>query len=655
MHANLDKLQTAVWIYDFDNFRIIWANSAAVSFWGCPDLDSLLQRDLSGSSHAVKQALLTYKEGFKHNKVYQENWQFTPNDQEVEAFCQYSGVMLDDGRTGMLVEAIRIDEVFSKYSINNSLIISSYTESGDFISGNPPFVKEYGDNVSNLQDLIINAECCNKVFSTVNQDKEFDDDVLLNSASGEQWYRLNATPAVDANGTRTILLHHHNINERKNIELSLQKQASTDPLTKLLNRRGLNQVLQQAIESPAEGNIQPFTLLYIDLDGFKLINDAYGHSTGDKLLIEVAERLSRYTNNRRLLTRFGGDEFILYIADSCCGDDIKQLSRDIIRDLSSPFTGVSINTISASIGSVCYPKDAGSVDQLISRADAAMYQAKQTGKKKCVIYQQGMELGLKRASDISGKLADAIRQNQLCVYYQPIIDKSRGELVSFEALLRWQDNDLGFVNPEEIIRIAENTGMIQLLEQWVLQQALTDLCVLRQMFEQKLTIAVNMSGMHLNKSGVADQVVALISRLGLEPSDLTIELTENVLVDNLENDTCQAQELARRGVKVSIDDFGTGYSSLAYLHLIPATTLKVDRMFTENAQQHKVTLECIRTLSNAFNIRCLIEGIETIEQSDLLHELGFQLQQGYLFGKPQPLDYYQLEANVLKLKTASMI
>lgn len=241
MFANLNKLQTAVWVYDIDNFCIIWANQSGLKFWGSPDIESLQKRDLrTRASHAVQQALLDYQAAFKLGKVFQENWQFTPNDQEVTAFCQCSGIELDNGRIGMLVEAVSMDNIYSRAYFNDSVIISTFAKNGAYLGGNPSFIKVFGDNVQSLHQLFSDREVCDQLLTHLEYEYKSELDVQLKTTAGIRWYHLQATLSLNANGEDVILLHQNNIDERKRFELSLEKLALTDPLTQLTNRRGMN-------------------------------------------------------------------------------------------------------------------------------------------------------------------------------------------------------------------------------------------------------------------------------------------------------------------------------------------------------------------------------------------------------------------------------
>ena len=637
MSVELNNLHTAIWIYDIDHPAILWANKAGLKLWHSDSLEELLQRDLkTDQSTAVKESLLQYQKAFKQGEVIQENWVFTPKGIEVQAFCQFSGIELEDGRMAMLVEATTHNNSYTE--LGSTTILSTYSTSGEFISGNPPFLKVFGGPPKSLNQLIHEASLLTRLLQSLSKEQTFEEDVLIDTLSGRVWFRLMADKSFH-DSKPTILLHLYNIHERKTLEESFRKQAWTDPLTGLLNRRGLSTNLEQNILQQ-----QAFTLFYIDLDGFKMVNDSLGHGLGDDVLIEVCNRLQQECLPSEILCRFGGDEFILITYPEESNESTAERCSKLLKSLSETYKTLEGRSLalSASIGISDYPKDGESMDRIITCADAAMYHAKKTGKKRWVEYQKDMELILKRSSLLAQKLATMNKDDELNLYYQPIMDVTSNKIISFEALIRWHDDEIGSVSPEEIIQIAEKIGLICSIEDWVLNRSLKSLKILRKLTDPNITMSVNISGLHFSKENFEENILQILRANNLEVKDLTIELTESILLTDISS---AKKALDGSKIRLSIDDFGTGYSSLAYLHNIPASTVKVDKsfldnMFLDNMELNTVTLECIHRLVNALNMDSLIEGIETEEQAEVLKSLGYYLQQGYLHGRPQPIEYY---------------
>ena len=636
MSVKTNQLHTAIWIYDIDKHYIAWANSSALKFWGCTSVQELSSRDFKpGESEAVRKSLEQYKVAFKKDEVVQKNWSLLPNGKETTVFCQFSGITLTDGRLGMLVEATsNMLDPSVQYA---NTIISTYTSGGDFISGNPPFIKNFGDKISRLADLFCDLDALALLLKTTSQEQEFEQDILMKTPDGNLWFRISAIKVVHPQQNDTLLLHHYNIDKAKVMELSLREQALTDSLTGLTNRRGLTDKLDLIFKKET-----PFTMLYIDLDGFKMINDSFGHSQGDKVLIEVSERLRLQQYNDEILCRFGGDEFILIINDRLTQKEVAFRCEALIDSLSQHYLNPQGRhlSLSASIGAVNYPEDVKDSERAIVYADAAMYQAKKLGKKQWVGYQQGMEHSLTRMSLVAQKLSFALSNKELALHYQPIVNVITNKIISFEALLRWNNDELGFINPEEAIHVAEKTGLIYDIEKWVINQAIYDLTILKKLTHTDITMAVNLSGLHLSNPHLIDCILNALNRYKIPPEDLTLELTESVLFTGVNQKDCPIKKLTEHKIKINIDDFGTGYSSLAYLHIIPASVVKVDKSFLENIKHNTVVLECIERLIRSLSMGSLIEGIETKEQSLLLASLGYHLQQGYFHGKPQPINYY---------------
>jgi len=638
MQVNINQLHTAIWIYDIDAYAIIWANPAALILWDSPSIDDLSKRDFKiGQSEAISETIEQYRTAFKNNKTVLENWYFSPKGNETEALCQFSGITLEDGRLGMLVEATSTLP-HTNIHFKSATIISLYSLSGSFLSANTPFSKNVSRTISHLNDLFCHQEDALNLLQTINYEQQFESDILMKTKQGDNWFRVIANKVKNQDNSAHILLNQYNIHESKIVEQDLRQQASADPLTNLVNRRGLTDTLKPMFEQQT-----PFTLLYIDLDGFKMVNDSLGHKQGDDILIKVSERLKEHQQQGDIICRFGGDEFIFIIENTSIQSDISTTLRcqAIIDSLSEPYQSFHGRELllSASIGVADYPNDAENYENILAYGDAAMYHAKKHGKKQWVQYKTGMENNQKRLSVIAQQLSFALTNKELSLHYQPVIDYSTGKIVSFEALLRWYNDELGFVSPEEAISVAEETGLIYEIENWVLDQALHDLLIFKDLFHTNITMAVNLSGLHLVNPNLVDTILYMLDKHDLQPHDLTIELTESVLLTDVNHSNSPINALTSRNIKVSIDDFGTGYSSLAYLHTIPATTVKVDKSFLENINS-TLTLECIQRLVTDLSMLNLIEGIETREQAELLNSLGYHLQQGYYHGRPKPISYY---------------
>jgi diguanylate cyclase (GGDEF)-like protein len=639
MEVNTQQLNTAVWIYDLDNGRVIWANNSGLALWNSESLAELSSRDFKAElSDAIKEMLLQYIPVFQRGETLQEHWKFTPKGIEVDAFCQFSGIKLEDGRLAMLVEATCSDLLQPDKQFSSTVLVSNYhLVDGHLISGNLAFTKHFSHTITHLHTLFSDQHTLSQLKTKVSINNSIEMDALLNTLNGQRWFHITAKLINNDKKGEVLLLHMYDMHERKMTEQNLRQQAWADPLTNLLNRRGLAHKLDDNLTQN-----HPFTLLYIDLDGFKMVNDSLGHSHGDTILLDVSKRLKKLSNHNEFICRFGGDEFLFVNKNKMSPCDLALKCNEIINALSAAYInshGIDL-ALSASIGVAYYPDDAQDFEHVIALADAAMYQAKRNGKQCWVQYQIGMEHTLKRISLVSQKLSFAIENNELSLHYQPINDLNTGEIISFEALLRWHNQELGHVSADETIRVAEETGLIFKIEEWVISQAIKDLVLLKQIIHDRVTMAVNISGLHIASDALVDNILTCLEQHNLTPQDFNIELTESVLLSDSSNQENPINTLINNGINLNIDDFGTGYSSLAYLHKIPASTVKVDKAFLEGVEHNTITLECIQRLVTALKMKCLIEGIETPEQSTMLHNLGFHIQQGYFHGRPQPIEHY---------------
>ncbi|ODS24808.1 hypothetical protein AB835_01790 [Candidatus Endobugula sertula] len=641
MALQLEDLTIPIWIYDIDHYRIHWANQAALALWESDSDEELYSRNFQlPMSDALQESLIEFQNTFKQGYSLSHSWHYSPKGIDKHAFCKLSGYQFEDGRIGMLVEALPIDKLNYDMQVGLTVMISDYTEDGTFISGNTPFLQTMGNNIDTLDDIIKDPSALKTLYRSLSQSGRIETDLLMQGVRKTRWYHVIAINSQRDANKKKIILHQYDIHQRKVSELTLARESLSDALTGLLNRWGLDQRLEELCHQK-----RPFVLYYIDLDGFKLINDSFGHTAGDQVLQTVADRLLNYLPDDSLICRFGGDEFVTAVPLENISTTQGDLASTLINVLSDSYHDYKPHTmtLSASVGFAQYPADSHQIHDIILYADAAMYQAKHQGKRRYIQYQTGMEQTIRRQSILSQHLYYAESNKELSLHYQPIWDfsvNSAGRIVSFEALLRWHHHELGWVPPEEIIQVAEEIGIIADIERWVARQALSDLSILRQHVTAEASMAINISAVHLLETSLPDFLLKLLQEKNLYPDDLTVELTESTLIEDIDKENSTVRNLVKAGVKISIDDFGTGYSSLAYLHHIPATTVKIDRSFVEQIEDSSKTIQHIYQLIKTHNMQTIIEGVETQQQKDKLIECGIHFHQGYLLGKPKPLSFY---------------
>ncbi|HTV78782.1 MAG TPA: EAL domain-containing protein [Steroidobacteraceae bacterium] len=422
----------------------------------------------------------------------------------------------------------------------------------------------------------------------------------------------------------------------------LDHLAHHDQLTGLPNRLFLAAHLPPALQTAAR-NGQILAVLFLDLDRFKHINDSRGHETGDQLLKAVAQRLRETLRGEDIVIRMGGDEFVVILKSVRSTEDVNEAALRITESLSSPIIiGDRPLITTASIGVSLYPRDGADMGELLRHSDTAMYQAKERGRNNCQVFSPIMDRRLKQRIAIETHLRLALQSRQLDVYYQPIVELRTNQVVALEALLRWKHPSHGFISPARFISIAEESGLIVPMGEFVLERALSDVAQWRAEGRNLVPIAVNVSAAQLQRSNPAGLLVELTRRHGLDPRILHVELTEGTIFERREGRNGESNEdgvtrLRDLGVHISIDDFGTGYSSLSYLKRWPVDSIKIDRSFVRDLGTDASDLAivgAIIAMARHLRIPVIAEGIEGWQQLEKLRELGCARGQGHLFSKP---------------------
>jgi len=431
------------------------------------------------------------------------------------------------------------------------------------------------------------------------------------------------------------------ITEKKQSEKIIHFQAYHDTLTRLPNRTLLNDRLVQAI-SNAKRNNNKLSVMFLDLDRFKIVNDTLGHMVGDKLLQAVATRLKKCLRECDTLARIGGDEFTILLPEIHGRNDSEVIAQKIINTLKVPF---NLNEqeiyISTSIGIAHYPEDGETRETLLKHADIAMYAIKNKGKDGYQFFTGSMHEKLSANLLLENDLRHALSGDQFRVHYQPQVDALSNEIVAVEALLRWEHPERGMILPSEFISFSEETGLIQPLGDWVLDSVCKDLKLWKEMKLSVPRVAVNMSAKQLEHPDVIEKITATLKKYNISGDMLEFEITENVLMEDIENVIVVLNKLSSMGAKIAIDDFGTGYSSLNYLQKLPIDTLKIDRSFI-NAMVFdkgaKSIIQAVIAMAKGLKLHIISEGVEELRQMEQLKALGCYNMQGFLFSPPVSRD-----------------
>ncbi|MFN0193495.1 MAG: EAL domain-containing protein [Aestuariivirga sp.] len=449
-----------------------------------------------------------------------------------------------------------------------------------------------------------------------------------------EWHRT-ALPDGD-----TVLALHDvtarvtELKERERAEQRIRKIAMTDALTGLPNRMAFNDRLDRSI-ADAAANGTRIAVLSFDFDRFKEVNDLFGHAAGDELLRSTSERLGRILSSREYVARLGGDEFVM-IHDFPDSESTQALSDRLVNELSRPIEWDGrVVEAGVSVGISYFPEHGQERDTLLANADLAMYRAKcDTGRSVC-IFDASMDQFVRERRKIALDLRRAIQDNELSLYFQPQYAAGDGELAGFEALLRWKSRTRGFVSPADFILIAEENGMINEIDEWVIRQA----CQIASKWESNAKVAVNISAKAICHAGVTDTVRNIILETGLSPSRLELEVTETALIHDLNRALHNLRQIKALGISIAMDDFGTGYSSLSLLNSFPFDRIKIDKSFIQAIGQTAradTIFRAVVGLGTALQVPVLVEGVETREQLDFARAQGCNEFQGYYFGRPVP-------------------
>ena len=420
----------------------------------------------------------------------------------------------------------------------------------------------------------------------------------------------------------------------------LSRLALHDTLTRLPNRLLLMDRLEQAIETAAAARTM-FTVMFIDLDGFKAVNDTFGHHLGDQLLVQVAERIRAQVHAEDTLARLGGDEFVL-LARVLGAADAATIAERLVNILDEPFVVSGHHlTVSASIGITLYPGDGMAPADLVKSADVAMYHAKSAGRNQACFFEGSMHTDNASHLTLLHDLRLARKRNEFVLHYQPKFRAPNGPMIGAEALLRWNHPTRGRIAPDEFIPIAERSGLIIGIGEWVVDEACRQLAEWhltgRAEVGRALTMAVNISAAQFNHPRFIEMITEAIAKHGIDPAKLTLEITESTAMQDVDANLAILEKLNEIGVRISIDDFGTGYSSLLYLKRRPACGLNIDRGFVmnlEKSSEDAAIVSAIVALGETLKLNIVAEGVETDEQQAMLTRLGCDLLQGFLLGKP---------------------
>ncbi|WP_417551419.1 putative bifunctional diguanylate cyclase/phosphodiesterase [Marinomonas fungiae] len=631
----------AAWVIDVAQGTVSWSNAIAKQRFG--EALGICREGLTYIHSDLKEDLSRFLGQSEHSALLCFHWLIRDVHDELYR-CTATVISLGEAHPGFSVEAYpcppnisqKVPRTYGNKTIPerlNSLILMSFAKCGEncFLSSR---AKTLFPELGNIRELFAVQSAAQYFIDRVQREKEFHQEIRLSTAEGIRWFQLEAHENPD-NGNMDV--YAQDIQELRDYEVQLYRLQNYDALTHLPNRNLLYQQLEIA-KATADKRERMFGVMYLDLDGFKVVNDTFGHRIGDQLLQEVANRIKTTIPSRSFLYRLGGDEFVVvteHVQDIVELEDIANLINE---------TGVKPYPVSdmemlitTSIGIACYPVHGTDIDTLLKNADAAMYRSKANTHNGYRVYEDAMSEGFSAYLTLGGGLRKAIEEGQFELFYQPKVRSSDEQTVGAEALIRWHHPDWGMITPDKFIPIAEESGLILPLGEWVIRRACEQLKLWQEQGLTPINLSVNLSGRQFLQPNLVEVVQQILQETGIDPKYLELELTESMLMSDVNGTIKKLHDFREMGVSLSIDDFGTGYSSLAYLKKFPIQALKIDRSFIQDLGadgEDDAIVKATIAMAQSLNLKVIAEGVESRQQMNLL--TGYQCQevQGYLFAKP---------------------
>ncbi|SIP90919.1 diguanylate cyclase/phosphodiesterase [Rhizobium sp. RU35A] len=647
----LERLSTAVWVFDFDHGRVVWANAAALEIWAADTAAELYARDLkNGMSPAVERRLRQYQADFiARDAVFSEMWTLYPRGVPRPLRVRFSGVRLEDGRMAMLCEgrdeaglppeALRSADAL----LHTQLMISLHDRSGRTLYCNPAARASFDANHDQLARRFVRPDDYEALLSGVGTNGEVSLIAEVSTSRGIRWHEMTARACHDpASGQPSILISETDVSELKEAEELAHSRAHHDPLTGLPNRLAMPLLFETLVRRTEETGAG-IGVLFIDLDQFKAINDTLGHLQGDAVLMEVSRRLFALRGKHDAVIRLGGDEFLFLAAEEPYEKGrIEELAGQILTQLAMPVQGARRKLmVTPSVGIARFPEQGSDPQLLMQKADLAMYEAKAAGRNQFCVYEERMRHRRDDAMELLADLREGLRRGQIEAYYQPRCSAGDGRIVAVEALARWNHPDRGLVFPSEFIPLAEKAGLVNQVGAMILEQALRQQRIWTEAgFD--LAVSVNVSLRQLCEADFSALVCRLMACYDVDPGKLELELTETLLLESnpvVHENLAQVRAL---GVRIAIDDFGTGYSNLARLNEMAVDCIKIDRSLIGGLPRNEQILRLVIDMCNFMQVRIVAEGIETQAAADWAFAHGCHELQGFLYGRPVPVP--ELEA-----------
>ncbi|MBP2547320.1 diguanylate cyclase (GGDEF)-like protein [Neorhizobium galegae] len=641
----LDRLDTAVWVFDIDAGQVVWANASALNIWAADTLDELRARQMKpGMSPAVARRLAQYQTDFiERDASFSEMWTLYPRGVPRPLRVRFSGIRLSDGRmamlcegldeTGQLPEAIRSADAL----LHTQLMISLHDLDGRTLYCNPAARASF-EGSDDLASRFVHADDLRRLLAAIRDAGEISLIAEVYTSKGIRWHELTARSCHDpASGRPSVLVSETDVSELKEAEALAHMRANHDPLTGLPNRLAMPALFER-LSRQAERSGARIGVLFIDLDQFKAINDTLGHLQGDAVLMEVSRRLFELRGKDDAVIRLGGDEFLFLATEERTEEGrIEALAGRILERLALPVQAERRKLmVTPSVGIARYPDHGADVQILMRRADLAMYEAKAAGRNQACTYDDGMRNRREDEVALLADLREGLRRGQIVAYYQPRVAPGDGRIVSAEALARWVHPEQGIVAPDVFIPLAEKAGLIAQVGACMMEQAIRQQSLWAKA-GFSISVSVNVSVRQLCEADFAGMVQRLLAFYDADPTMLELELTETLLLESNPTVHDNLDQVRALGIRIAIDDFGTGYSNLARLNDMAVDCIKIDRSLISGLPRNEEIVRLVIAMCKFMQVTIVAEGIENQCAADWARANGCHELQGYLYSRPVPV------------------
>ncbi|MDX5594493.1 putative bifunctional diguanylate cyclase/phosphodiesterase [Pseudovibrio sp. SPO723] len=645
----LAKIEIPVYVLDLENIRITWANRAGLDFMKL-DSDTFNHQESLAlpapfSDPAHIRRLRNYLLANTEDEERTESVTVVIDGQPTNITCAVDEQPFTDGRLGLLVQVTSISNTdVSQLRIAQALLftnsmISMYTESGELIYENPVSRLHRPKSAANLPDRFCNDRDYHAIREALQTRLQTNLVCLMKAGEGNRWHDVTARRGHDpVTGEQTILISAIDVTKRLEAEHEVRYLAHHDTLTGLPNRTYLEIAINRHLDE-AELNDAQGAMLFVDLDRFKTINDTLGHLVGDDLLIQVAKRLEAIGKDLGFVARLGGDEFVLLLSNFPDHDLIEEVAEHMRQELSRPYVVGGHNLqITLSVGVALYPEHGRDLDTLMRKADLAMYRAKDLGRDRYCFFNTRMAEDAEERLRVENALRHAINNDEFELHYQPRLNAQNNHITGAESLLRWHHPSRGLISAGVFIEVAEETGLIDAIGEWVAENAMRQ----QKAWEEQgypVTLSINLSPAQFKREPLPEILIDLANKLDITPSRVKFEITESLLLKETATTLHQLTQLRDAGFQLEIDDFGTGYSNLGYLQRYPVSALKIDRSFISDRKRWPI-VQMITQMGRLLNLSIVAEGIETLEQLAQIRTVHCQEYQGFLYSPAVSADEF---------------